>query len=138
MFFGHRSDTEAFHPTMETTMGNLTVKQIDNLAAEDKPETTDGDGLQLRIATDGTKELAGQIHARWQRRQYRLPELCGVVTADSDSGGARSNCCPFACTKGIVSVKVERRGESGTGPHHSQAKANENAPEPFDEWVQNC
>lgn len=59
-------------------MGNLTVKQIDN----SKPKTNaykliDGDGLQLRVAKDGTKTWLVRYMIDRKERQYRLPEDYG-------------------------------------------------------------
>ena len=59
-------------------MGNLIVKQIDNARPKDKPyKLTDGDGLQLRIATDGAKSWLVRYMLDGKERQYRLPELYG-------------------------------------------------------------
>ncbi len=61
---------------LELTMGNLTVKQIDNARPKDKPcKLTDGDGLQLRIATDGARSWLVRYTLDGKERQYRLPEL---------------------------------------------------------------
>lgn len=55
-------------------MGKLTVREIDSAKALDKPyKLMDGDGLQLRVATDGTKTWLVRYVIHGVERQYRLP-----------------------------------------------------------------
>lgn len=59
-------------------MGNLTSKQIENARPKNKPyKLIDGDGLQLRVATDGVKSWLVRYMLDGKERQYRLPELYG-------------------------------------------------------------
>ena len=59
-------------------MGNLTSKQIENARSKNKPyKLIDGDGLQLRVATDGVKSWLVRYMLDGKERQYRLPELYG-------------------------------------------------------------
>nr|WP_315240653.1 integrase arm-type DNA-binding domain-containing protein [uncultured Albidiferax sp.] len=57
-------------------MGKLTVRAIENAKAKDTPyKIMDGDGLQLRIATDGHKTWLVRYVIQGSERQYRLPKL---------------------------------------------------------------
>lgn len=65
-------------------MGKLTVRGIESAKAKEKPyKLMDGDGLQLRIATDGVKTWLVRYVVRGLERQYRLPK----VYRDSGGGG---------------------------------------------------
>ena len=56
-------------------MGKLTVRGIENAKAKDKPyKLMDGDGLQLRVATDGNKTWLVRYAINGVERQYRLPK----------------------------------------------------------------
>jgi len=64
-------------------MGKLTVRGIENAKPKDKPyKLMDGDGLQLRVATDGDKTWLVRYVINGTERQYRLPRLY------RDNGGA--------------------------------------------------
>jgi integrase len=64
-------------------MGKLTVRGIDTAKPKDKPyKLMDGDGLQLRVATDGDKTWLVRYVINGTERQYRLPKRY------RDSGGA--------------------------------------------------
>lgn len=64
-------------------MGKLTVRGIENAKPKDKPyKLMDGDGLQLRIATDGDKTWLVRYAIGGTERQYRLAKRY------RDSGGA--------------------------------------------------
>src|SRR5258708_34249181 len=66
IFFGHRSDTEG-------EMGKLTVRAIEAAKAKDKPyKLMDGDGLQVRIATDGVKTFLVRFMLRAAEHRNRL------------------------------------------------------------------
>ena len=55
-------------------MGKLTVRGIENAKPKDKPyKLMDGDGLQLRVATDGDKTWLVRYLIHGKERQYRLP-----------------------------------------------------------------
>ena len=55
-------------------MGKLTVRGIENAKPKDKPyKLMDGDGLQLRVATDGDKTWLVRYAIHGIERQYRLP-----------------------------------------------------------------
>jgi len=57
-------------------MGKLTVRGIENAKAKDKAyKLIDGDGLQLRVATDGDKTWLVRYVINGTERQYRLPKL---------------------------------------------------------------
>jgi integrase len=57
-------------------MGKLTVRGIENAKAKEKPyKLVDGDGLQLRVATDGVKTWLVRYVVDGTERQYRLPQL---------------------------------------------------------------
>jgi integrase len=59
-------------------MGKLTVRGIESTKPRDKPyKLIDGDGLQLRIATDGTKTWLVRYVVNGHERQYRLPKNYG-------------------------------------------------------------
>ena len=63
-------------------MGKLTVRGIENSKPRDKAyKLIDGDGLQLRVATDGIKTWLVRYMFNGMERQYRLPKLY------RDSGG---------------------------------------------------
>ena len=64
-------------------MGKLTVREIANAKPKDKPyKLMDGDGLQLRVATDGDKTWLVRYVISGTERQYRLPKQY------RDTGGA--------------------------------------------------
>lgn len=57
-------------------MGKLTVRGIENAKPKDKAyKLMDGDGLQLRVATDGDKTWLVRYVINGTERQYRLPKL---------------------------------------------------------------
>lgn len=57
-------------------MGKLTVRGIENAKPKDKAyKLMDGDGLQLRVATDGVKTWLVRYVIQGVERQYRLPKL---------------------------------------------------------------
>lgn len=59
-------------------MGQLTVRAIESAKAKDKPyKLIDGDGLQLRVATDGVKTWLVRYMIDGKERQYRLPKTYG-------------------------------------------------------------
>ncbi|TDY23563.1 uncharacterized protein DUF4102 [Paraburkholderia sp. BL6665CI2N2] len=59
-------------------MGRLTARTIDATKPRAKPfKLTDGDGLQLRVATDGAKTWLVRYMFDGKERQYRLPEPYG-------------------------------------------------------------
>ena len=61
---------------MGNAMGKLTVRGIENAKPKDKPyKLMDGDGLQLRVATDGDKTWLVRYIINGTERQYRLPKL---------------------------------------------------------------
>ena len=58
-------------------MGHLTVRKIENAKPKTKAyKLIDGDGLQLRVATDGTKTWLVRYFVKGSgiERQYRIPE----------------------------------------------------------------
>lgn len=64
-------------------MGKLTVRGIAAAKGKDKPyKLMDGDGLQLRVATDGGKTWLVRYFIDRKERQYRLPKAYG------EAGGA--------------------------------------------------
>ncbi|MFM0015348.1 tyrosine-type recombinase/integrase [Paraburkholderia sediminicola] len=59
-------------------MGRLTARTIETTKPRAKPfKLTDGDGLQLRVATDGVKTWLCRYMIGGKERQYRLPEPYG-------------------------------------------------------------
>jgi integrase len=59
-------------------MGKLTVRAIESAKAKERPyKLSDGDGLQLRIASDGTKTWLVRYMFDGRERQYRLPKDYG-------------------------------------------------------------
>lgn len=64
-------------------MGKLTVRAIESAKPKDRPyKLMDGDGLQLRVATDGAKTWLVRYVVRGVERQYRLPKLYRDVGGD--------------------------------------------------------
>lgn len=64
-------------------MGNLTVRGIETAKPKDKAfKLMDGDGLQLRVAVDGTKTWLVRYFIDGAERQYRLPRPYGVTSSD--------------------------------------------------------
>lgn len=69
-------------PDTGAQLGKLTVRTIESAKPKDRPyKLMDGDGLQLRIATNGAKTWLVRYMVRGVERQYRLPKLY------RDSGG---------------------------------------------------
>lgn len=57
-------------------MGKLKVRGIESAKPKDKPyKISDGDGLQLRIATDGTKTWLVRYFIEGKERQYSIPRV---------------------------------------------------------------
>ena len=81
-------------------MGKLTVRGIENAKPKDKAyKLMDGDGLQLRIATDGTKTWLVRYVIAGIERQYRLPKnyrdiggagFCSLQEARDESSKIRA------------------------------------------------
>ena len=64
-------------------MGKLTVRGIVTAKAKDKPyKLMDGDGLQLRVATDGDKTWLVRYTINGMERQYRLPRKYREASGD--------------------------------------------------------
>jgi integrase len=81
-------------------MGKLTVRGIENAKPKDKPyKLMDGEGLQLRVATDGTKTWLVRYVISGVERQYRLPKnyrdsgtagFCSLQEARNESSKIRA------------------------------------------------
>lgn len=80
-------------------MGKLTVRGIESAKPKDKPyKLMDGDGLQLRVAVDGTKTWLVRYVVNGQERQYRLPKnygsngigFCSLQEARDESSSIRA------------------------------------------------
>ncbi|ARM02101.1 hypothetical protein BOC59_20605 [Burkholderia pseudomallei] len=64
-------------------MGKLTVRKIESLKPTDKPyHEPDGDGLRLRVATDGTKSWQVKYTANGKETTITLPRRYGPRTDD--------------------------------------------------------
>ena len=61
-------------------MGDLTVKEIENAKPLDKPYVlSDGQGLRLRVATNGVKSWLVRYMYKGKEKQRRLPENYGNI-----------------------------------------------------------
>lgn len=64
-------------------VGKLTVRGIENAKPKEKPyKLMDGDGLQLRVATDGEKTWLVRYAIQGAERQYSLPKKYRVSGGD--------------------------------------------------------
>lgn len=121
-------------------MGKLTVKKIDNTKPKDQPfKISDGDGLQLRIASDGTKTWLVRYMLDGRERQYRLPEnygdgkgMLGLKQAREQSVLIRS-----MARQGIdIQVKLETERKAALKQQEIEAEKSKTLLDLFEEWVQ--
>jgi integrase len=69
---------------MERTLGKLTVRSIDGAKPRATPyKLMDGDGLQLRVASDGVKTWLVRYVIAGSERQYRLPRLYRAMSSEA-------------------------------------------------------
>lgn len=120
-------------------MVKLTVKKIDNTKPKEKSfKITDGDGLQLRIAADGTKTWLVRYMFDGRERQYRLPELygdgkgkLGLKQAREQSALVRS-----MARQGIdIQVKLETERKAALKQQEIEAEKSKTLIDLFEEWV---
>lgn len=81
-------------------MGKLTVRGIESAKPKERPyKLMDGDGLQLRVATDGAKTWLVRYMIKGVERQFRLPKLyrdiggegyCGLQEARDEASRIRA------------------------------------------------
>lgn len=81
-------------------MGKLTVRGIESAKPKERPyKLMDGDGLQLRVATDGAKTWLVRYMIQGVERQFRLPKLyrdtggegyCGLQEARDEASRIRA------------------------------------------------
>ena len=120
-------------------MGNLTVKQIEAARPKDKPyKLIDGDGLQLRIATDGIKSWRVRYMINGKERQYRLPELygdgdgrIGLKEAREAASKVRSE-----ARKGVdIQVELDNQQKAALVQKVTEAENAKTLRNLFDKWV---
>lgn len=120
-------------------MGKLTVKKIDNTKSKDQPfKITDGDGLQLRIAADGTKTWLVRYMLDGRERQYRLPELYGDGNGKLGLKQAREQSALIRsmARKGIdIQVKLETERKAALKQQEIEAEKSKTLIDLFEEWV---
>jgi integrase len=120
-------------------MGNLTAKQIENAKAKEKPyKLTDGDGLQLRIATDGTKTWLVRYMLDRKERQYRLPDLYGDGNGRIGLKEAREEATLIRAQarKGIdVQIKLQEERLAEQDRKTAEAAQAKTLTDLFEEWV---
>ena len=120
-------------------MGNLTVKQIELAKAKEKPyKLMDGDGLQLRIATDGAKSWLVRYMFDGKERQYRIPELYGAGEGRFGLKEARDAATQVRtlARKGVdIQVKLRDELEAERDRRISAAAQARTFRDLFDEWV---
>lgn len=121
-------------------MGKLTVKKIDNTKPKDQPfKITDGDGLQLRIASDGTKTWLVRYMLDGRERQYRLPERYGDVKGMLGLKQAREQSVLIRsmARQGIdIQVKLENERKAALKQQGIEAEKSKTLADLFEEWVQ--
>jgi integrase len=120
-------------------MGKLTVKKIDNTKPKDQPfKITDGDGLQLRIAADGTKTWLVRYMLDGRERQYRLPEIYGDGKGMLGLKQAREQSVLIRsmARQGIdIQVKLETERKAALKQQEIEAEKSKTLIDLFEEWV---
>lgn len=120
-------------------MGNLTVKQIENAKPREKPfKLIDGDGLQLRIASDGIKSWLVRYMFDGKERQYRLPELYGDGEGRIGLKQAReeSTLIRSLARKGIdIQVKLDNERKAVLDLQLAEVAKSKTLEDLFEEWV---
>ena len=120
-------------------MGKLTVKKIDNTKPKDQPfKITDGDGLQLRIAADGTKTWLVRYMLDGRERQYRLPALYGDGNGKLGLKEAREQSALIRsmARQGIdIQVKLETERKAALKQQEIEAEKSKTLLDLFEEWV---
>lgn len=124
---------------LDASMGNLTVKQIEIAKPKDKPyKLMDGDGLQLRVATDGLKSWLVRYMLDGKERQYRLPELYGDGDGRIGLKEAREAATHVRsmARKGIdIQVKMDDERRAELDRKITDAAEAKTFRDLFDEWV---
>ena len=129
-------------------MGKLTSKQVESLRATDKPIRIEIDsGLQLRIATNGTKTWVVRYRVNGERRDYRLPKQYAVTSdgghmslADARIEAAKIRAMARNGINVQVSLKEERERRQAAAAEAEQRKAAEHrenltVANLFDAWL---
>lgn len=134
--FGHRIGSP--YP-LDVEMGNLTVKQIELAKPTDKPyKLIDGNGLQLRVATDGIKSWLVRYMLDGKERQHRLPELYGYGDGRFGLKEAREAATHIRslARKGIdIQVMMDEERKATIDRKISEAANAKTLKDLFDEWV---
>jgi integrase len=132
--------TRPYPPNLPgTQMGKLTARLIETAKPGDAPyKLMDGDGLQLRVATDGVKSWLVRYMIDGKERQYRLPELFGTGEGRLGLKEARDAATHVRtlARKGIdIQVKLREDRKADLERQASQAAQAKTLHDLFDEWV---
>jgi integrase len=121
-------------------VGDLTVKEIENAKASDKPYVlSDGQGLRLRVATNGVKTWLVRYMYKGKEKQYRLPEnygntkgCIGLKEAREQSTNIRS-----LARKGTdIQVKLEEEREAEEVLQKAKFDNAKTLKDLFEKWIQ--
>jgi integrase len=122
-------------------MGLLTVKKIDAAKPrDDKPyKLMDGDGLQLRIATDGKKTWLVRYMFDGKERQYRLPKHYGDGLGQIGLKEAREQASyirSLARENIDIQIKLDNELQEVKRDQEIQLAQSKTLNDLFDAWVQ--
>lgn len=134
-------------------MGKLTVRGIENAKPKDKAyKLIDGDGLQLRVATDGKKTWLVRYVVNGVERQYRLPKqyrdvvgagYCSLQEARDEAAKIRALArqgidYPVQLEQERVEQEQARQAEAKRLAELAEAERRDNlsVQELFDVWLQ--
>lgn len=120
-------------------MGKLDAGKVAAAKAQDRPyKLIDGDGLQLRVATDGGKTWLVRYIIDGDERQYRLPEDYGTGPGKISLKIARERASHIRALarQGIDFVKSEADARAAEAESRKRKEAEaKTVRDLFDEWI---
>lgn len=120
-------------------MGDLTVKEIENARAKNKPYIlSDGAGLRLRIATNGVKTWLVRYMHEGKEKQYRLPETYGNTKGCFGLKDAREESTRIrSLARRGIDIQIEIQVEREKNRLLKKAKSDhaKTVKDLFEEWV---
>jgi integrase len=122
-------------------MGKLTVRAIESAKPKAEPyKLVDGNGLQLRVATDGAKSWLIRYMIDGSERQFRLPKeykaeggegYCSLADARAESAKIRA-----LARQGVdYQVKLEQDAKAAATVTAADAAKDLTVKDLFDQWV---
>jgi integrase len=122
-------------------MGKLTVRKIESANAKAAPyKLIDGDGLQLRVATNGIKTWLVRYMINGTERQYRLPrryrDTGGEGFASLQDARAEAAEIRALARKGIdYQIQLDQSNKTAALRLIAERAANKNITDLFEAWL---